>query len=317
LILVLLVPGFVPARAEENATLPRYVVYYNSDTHPATALIGLPYTHVILSFVTVGDVSDDEIKLVIDPRLDNALPEIGALQADGKKVLLSFGGGAMEAGKYLKVVERVNVLADALINIVDEHGFDGIDIDFEVSAALQETPPSDSFDGRKFMIDLTLALRKRLGEGPILSHAPQPPYLDPAWHGGPYIEILKQAGDAIDWIAVQYYNNPAFDAPVPADIIGAAHRPKVTSYAGIASGAVGFKWSSDKTLVGLPIYHADASNGHLAPDVVDSEVVCPLVARYGDAFGGLAGGQFSTGTDDHQYWNTQLAPPFQGDGCGS
>lgn len=35
----------------------RFVVYYNSDASPASALIGLPYTHVILSFITarIGD----------------------------------------------------------------------------------------------------------------------------------------------------------------------------------------------------------------------------------------------------------------------
>jgi len=63
------------------------------------------------------------------------------------------------------------------------------------------------------------------------------------------------------------------------------------------------------------VYHADAVNGHLPPDEVHDDVICPLVARYGDRFGGLAGWQFSTLTDDHRYWNTQLAPALKGEGC--
>ena len=303
------------ARVQVAPELPRYVIYYNSDASPASALVGLPYTHIVLSFVTLRSVTDGDVILQLSPKLDHALDQIAALKADGKKVLISFGGGAMPGADYVKMVDHVDALADALVNVVTEHGFDGVDIDFEISEALHVTPPDDLFDGKTFLIDLTLALRKRMGEGPLLTHAPQPPYLDPDWHAGPYLEVLKQAGDAIDWIAVQYYNNPGYDAPLPADIVGLAEDTHITFYTGIATGLARFSWSPEKTLVALPVYHADAANGHLPPGQVMNEIVCPLVARFGDKFGGLAGWQFSTLTPDHQAWNQDVAGAFTGDNC--
>lgn len=296
------------ATGEVAADSPRYVIYYNSDASPPTALVGKPYTDVILSFITVSaDASPAApVSLVVPDKLVPALDVIPRLQAEGKRVLISFGGGDMGLDDYRSIVGRTEELADAVAAFVARHGFDGVDIDFEVSPALYRAPPPGYFDGRRFLIDLTLALRSRLPAGALLSHVPQAPYLDPAWHGGPYLDVLRQAGDAINWITIQYYNNPDYDAPVARQIVGSAQSPSVTSYSGISSGAGGLEWPPERTLVGLPVYRDDAANGHLPPTEVLRAVVCPLDGRFGDAFGGLTGWQFSTLTADHRFWNGRM-----------
>ncbi len=291
---------------------PRYVIYYNSDASPPTALAGTPYTDVILSFVTVapGASRREPVSLVVPDKLVPALDVVPRLQAEGKRVLISFGGGDMDREGYASVVGRTGELADAITAFAARHGFDGIDIDFEVSAALHRDRPRGMFDGRRFLVDLTNALRARLPAGAIISHAPQAPYLDPAWHGGPYLDVLRGAGDAIDWITVQYYNNPDYDAPVASRIVGAAGSPATSSYIGIAA-----VWPADRTLIGLPVYRDDAANGYMPPDEVAARVVCPLRARFGDGFGGLTGWQFSTLTPDHRFWNRELASWVIGTRC--
>jgi len=300
-----------PAWAQE--TTPRYVIYYNSNASPPKTLIGTPYTHVILSFITVAPDAPDEgpVSLVVPDKLAPALGVIGRLQAEGKRVLISFGGGDMQLDGYTGLVGREGSLADAITDFVSVHGFDGVDIDFEVSAALHSRRQPGVLDGRRFLIDLTAALRKRLPAEALISHAPQAPYLDPIWHGGPYIDVLRAVGDGIDWIMVQYYNNPAYEAPVARQIVGQAPRPFATSYAGIVNSS----WPSEKTLVGLPVYRDDASSGHLQPQRVVSEVVCPLRARYGRRFGGLTGWQFSTLTSDHRFWNERMSGAVTGSAC--
>jgi chitinase len=303
------------AAQAETAHAPRYVIYYNSDASPAHALIGLPYTHVILSFLTVEDVTAGTIRLKLPDKLAGALPQISALQADGKAVLLSFGGGDMWLAAYQKVAHRLHALAAAIAAVVERHGFDGVDLDFEISASLHKERAPGMLDGRAFLIGLTRALRTRLGDAALITHAPQAPYLDPGWHGGPYLDVLKAAGDAIDWITVQYYNNPHYDAPAAHEIVGAVADPPAWSFTGLARGGSGVTWPPAKLLVGLPVYRADAANGHLPPATVRQAVVCPLVARFGTGFGGLTGWQFSTLTADHRYWNTDMAGALRSQGC--
>lgn len=299
--------------ASAQGHTPRYVIYYNSNASPPETLIGTPYTHVILSFITVepGAPDDGPMSLVVPSKLAAALPLIERLQAQGKRVLISFGGGDMRLDAYTGLAGREELLADAIAAFVSVHGFDGVDIDFEVSAALHSRRRPGVLDGRRFLIDLTAALRKRLPAEALISHAPQAPYLDPAWHGGPYLDVLRAVGDAIDWITVQYYNNPDYEAPVARRIVGQSPRPFATSYAGIVNSS----WPSEKTLVGLPVYRDDASSGHLPPRRVVSEVVCPLRDRYGRIFGGLTGWQFSTLTPDHRFWNDQMSGAVTGSGC--
>jgi len=300
--------------ASAQGPTPRYVIYYNSNASPPEALIGTPYTHVILSFITVAPGAPDEgpVSLVVPSKIAPALAVIRRLQAEGKRVLISFGGGDMQLDDYTSLVGREESLADAIAAFVSVHGLDGVDIDFEVSAALHSQRRPGVLDGRRFLIDLTTALRKRLPPGALISHAPQAPYLDPAWHGGPYLDVLRAVGDAIDWIMVQYYNNPAYEVPVASRIVGRLLRPFATSYAGVVNAF----WPSEKTLVGLPVYRDDAASGHLPPQRVVSEVVCPLRDRYGRRFGGLTGWQFSTLTPDHRFWNDQISGAVTGSGCG-
>ncbi|CAN0595139.1 unnamed protein product, partial [Laminaria digitata] len=65
----------------------RYVIYYNSDASPPQSLLGKPYSHVILSFITAPArlPTAAPIKLVVPDKLTPAFDVIASLQAEGKK----------------------------------------------------------------------------------------------------------------------------------------------------------------------------------------------------------------------------------------
>lgn len=291
------------------AQTPRYIVYYNSAATPLAKVEAADYTHVMLSFLTVpGEGGTAPLSLVIPPVLARQLDAVPALKRSGKTVLASFGGGAMSAGSWARIAGREAEAAALLAAFVRTHGVAGVGIDFEISAALHRPGPHRPFDGRALLIALTRELRAALPAGALISHAPQPPYLDPRWEDGPYLEILREVGDAVDWIAVQYYNNRGYDSPIASHVVGDPSRPVETSIAGLTGGAGGLAWPIEKIVVGKPIYHADAASGHLPPKRVRDDILTPLLDRHGSRFGGLMGWQFSDLTDDHRYWNTRMAP---------
>lgn len=293
------------ARAD-TPQAPRYIVYYDARVSPLADVAQSDFTDVYVSFATVPEGGAEPLILVPPVEMADQGAAVAALKAAGKVVFLSFGGGAMPEKAWARMVGREAEAAGLIADYVGRHGFDGVGVDFEISASF-EAEGKRPFDGRAFLVAFTRALRSALPEGVAISHAPQSPYLNREWRNGPYLDVLQQAGDAIDWIAVQYYNNPDFDTPVGARILGTGATPAGSSVAGLIAGAGGVTIPAEKIVVGLPIYKADAVNGHLPPDRVRTEILEPLAKTYGTSFGGLMGWQFSTETADHRYWNGEMA----------
>ena len=297
----------VPSQSADRT--PRYIVYYNSKATPLSKAAEADYTHVMLSFLTVPEGGGSgRLTLTVAPTLVDQLADIAALKQAGKTVMASFGGGAMTEKSWARVAGREAELGNLLAGFVKLHRLDGVGIDFEISEALHREAAHRPFDGRALLIALTRALRTALPKGALISHAPQPPYLDPRWEGGPYLDVLRAVGPQIDWLAIQYYNNLGYDGPASVHVVGTEKKPFVTSLAGLAAGVSGVRWPVEKTVVGKPIYRDDASSGHLPPARVRKEILEPLRQRYGTGFGGLMGWQFSDLTADHRYWNRRMAP---------
>lgn len=283
---------------------PRYVVYYNSDATPLVDVGRAAYSHVIVSFVRV--IADRRGRLEILPpkHMKRQWRSVRRVQAAGKQVLVSFGGGLADTAEYTALIDREAEVADLLARWIRKRHLDGIDIDFEASAMFHQRRDPGVGDGRKFLIDLTRELRLQLpAPRYVISHAPEPPYLNPEWHGGPYLDILAAVGDSVDWITVQYYNNGPYDDPVP---LAAPSNLGDTSYTGLTAPGGYLRWPPGKVVIGKPIYESDASSGHLAPEAVVDSIILPLLATHGSGFGGIAGWQFSDLTDDHRAWNESV-----------
>ena len=91
-------------------------------------------------------------------------------------------------------------VATNLATFVIENKFDGVDIDYEDNAAMENG------SGVQWLIDFTTKLRSLL-PGYIITHAPQGPYFKSEFYPQKgYVGVHEAVGSMIDFYNVQFYN---------------------------------------------------------------------------------------------------------------
>ncbi len=285
---------------------PRNVIYYNSNVDPnnnpapLTDIVGLPYTDVILAFL----VPDGNFNLMGQGGAfgSDGNPnqnDVQALQSAGKNVLISVGGGAgFSSAAWQYYAQNVDNLVQQVVNYVGANGLNGVDIDYEDDNGFITGGP---YDGIDFLVALTNGLAQALPGQDIITHAPQTPYWDPnAGYNNAYTQIWRGAGSNIAWINNQFYNNAAYDAtPVL----------KVQWYNNIAATT-----GAQKLMVGAPVTAQDAGEGYISLDQMISDVIQPLQATWGSAFGGVMGWEFAS--DPGGTWADGIWQALAGSGTG-
>jgi chitinase len=158
--------------------------------------------------------------------------DIAYLKSQGKKVMISLGGG----GQHFTLADpnRVPNFVSSVIRIVDEYGFDGIDIDFE-SPSLSIAPGDTDFKHptTPSIVNLISALRQlhdHFGPGFMISLVPegtQIPSGYPSYGGqfGSYLAITYAIRDILSFIDVQDYNTPPLQA-----LDGEIYQPGTVDY---------------------------------------------------------------------------------------
>ena len=141
--------------------------------------------------------------------------DIAYLKSQGKKVMISLGGG----GQHFTLADpnRVPNFVSSVTRIVEEYGFDGIDVDFE-SPSLSIDPGDTDFKHptTPSIVNLISALRQvhdHFGPGFMISLVPegtQIPSGYPSYGGqfGSYLAISYAIRDILSFIDVQDYNTP-------------------------------------------------------------------------------------------------------------
>jgi len=141
--------------------------------------------------------------------------DIAYLKSQGKKVMISLGGG----GQHFTLADpkRVPNYVSSVTQIVTEYGFDGIDIDFE-SPSLSIAPGDTDFahPTTPSIVNLISALRQlhdHFGSRFMISLVPegtQIPAGYPSYGGqfGSYLAITYAIRDILSFIDVQDYNTP-------------------------------------------------------------------------------------------------------------
>jgi len=144
--------------------------------------------------------------------------DIDFLQSRGKKVLISLGGG----GEYFSLENKDSIpnFVDSVTQIVQEYGFDGIDLDFE-SPSLVLDPGDTDFRRPKTasVVNLIAALhqlRARFGPKFMLTLVPEGPQIAGGYPGfggqfGSYLPLLWGVRDILTFVDMQDYNTPPFE----------------------------------------------------------------------------------------------------------
>ena len=141
--------------------------------------------------------------------------DIAWLKSQGKKVMISLGGG----GQHFTLADpkRVPAFVASVTQIVGEYGFDGVDIDFE-SPSLSIDPGDTDFRHPTTpsivnVISALRQLREHLGPGFLISLVPEGTQIPaglPTYGGqfGSYLPIAQALRDVLFFMDVQSYNTP-------------------------------------------------------------------------------------------------------------
>lgn len=128
------------------------------------------------------------------------------LHAQGKKVILSFGGAGM-GGSWAGDVNDCwedcfgleDQVVDRLVAIVNELDLDGVDLDYEYF--VEDNQNGSGFtkgaQALEFLSKVTLGLRNKLSVGSIVTHAPMDADL---LEGSAYFNLLKEISHTLDFL---------------------------------------------------------------------------------------------------------------------
>ena len=196
------------------------VIYWDGDPNTVQTLASSAYTDVILGFL----LPDQNCNLYWEGGMPGSTPAglanmIQTLHNTGKTVLVSLGGSDAQSSSYAACANsNMRFLEIQLNNIVTGNStigpqgaaFDGLDIDFEDTAAFNS---GSAYDGVNFLTQLTNDLSTggpaALPQWSIITHAPQPPYWTQnyQYQNPPYAQIFWNTNNNISWFNNQTYNN--------------------------------------------------------------------------------------------------------------
>ncbi|GAA2972954.1 glycoside hydrolase family 18 protein [Streptomyces flavovirens] len=180
--------------------------------------------------------------------------DIKAKQAAGKNVIISVGG---EKGTVsVNSDASANAFADSLYTLIQEYGFNGVDIDLE--NGLNST----------YMTKALRSLSSKVGSGLVITMAPQT--IDMQSTSGEYFKTALNVKDILTVVNMQYYNSGSMlgcDGKVysqgSVDFLTALACIQLEG--GLAPSQVG---------LGVPASTRGAGSGYVAPSVVNAALDC-------------------------------------------
>lgn len=191
--------------------------------------------------------------------------DMAALQAKGKVFVLSLGGA--EGDITLKSDRDEANFVASLTGIIDEWGFDGLDVDLESGSGLVVGSSIQTRLGRAL-----LRIEANMGRDMYLTMAPEHPYVhggyvaySGAW--GAYLPIIDETRRTLDLLHVQLYNNGGLASPYlgraregTVDMM-VAHAMMLVEGFDISDGSRFVPLRDDQVAIGLPSGPSSANSG--------------------------------------------------------
>ncbi len=204
----------------------------------------------------------------IDP--DQLKADIAGLKGQGKKVMISLGGG----GEYFKLDDPQYIpnFVSSVTSIVTEYGFDGVDIDFETpSLALASGDIDFKHPTTPSVVNLITGLRQlrdHFGSGFMISLVPEGTQI-PGGYGtyggqfGSYLPLAYALRDILTFVDVQDYNTPPLEG-----LDGEIYQSSSVDYHAAMTELV------------LRGFHAGGSARHFFPPLPSSKVAVGFLTDY-------------------------------------
>jgi len=193
------------------------------DVSPKWDVINISFAEPIAAGSTSGQMKFVLSGATADYTVTDFKNDIRTLQAQGKKIVISVGG--YEGYFSLTSTSARDTFVANMKAIIDEYGFDGMDIDLEQSS-LELNPGDADFRNPSSpkVVNMISAIRTICdykGANFILSFAPEAFYLQLGyqWYAGIHASVDRRAGvyipvihalrDKLTYVQAQLYNQPA------------------------------------------------------------------------------------------------------------
>lgn len=176
-----------------------------------------------VSFAEPTGAAPGMIGFVLDAAFDEQEFKAGiqAKQAAGKKIIISIGGANGQV-QLPTAASRTNFV-NSMIAIIDEYGFDGLDVDFEGHSLFLNSGDNDFRNPTTpVIVNLIGALRdltNHYGDDFMLTMAPETFFVQLGYsfyggsciscdnRAGAYLPVIHAMRDRLDWLQVQNYNS--------------------------------------------------------------------------------------------------------------
>ncbi|MBD1572378.1 chitinase [Vibrio sp. S17_S38] len=201
------------------------------------------------------------------------------LQAKGKVFVLSLGGA--EGTITLNSDTDEQHFISSLTSLINEWGFDGLDIDLESGSGLVHGSQIQARLGGAL-----LQIEKNIGGDMFLTMAPEHPYVQGgmvAYSGiwGAYIPIINQVRSTLDLLHVQLYNNGGLANPYTSsaapegsvDMMVASAKMLVEGFT-LADGSRFEPLRDDQVAFGLPSGPQSANSGQAPTQNITDALDC-------------------------------------------
>ena len=271
--------------ASSGGNLPRHALvgyWHNFDNGSGLIRIAdVPNVWDVIVVAFADDAGNGNVQFNLDPGLNKAqfISDIAAKKAQGKVVVLSFGGqnGTITLNNSTNVANFVSSTAA----IINEYGFSGIDWDIEGGIVVHGSPVLAN------TVTAIKQLRAQFGSNFYLSMAPEHPFVHGgfvAWGGiwGAYIPIINGLRNELNLLHVQLYNNGGLSTPYSTssfaagsvDMMVASAKMLIEGFQLAGSGGTFQGLRADQVALGLPSGPSSAGSGQATNNAIISALNC-------------------------------------------
>ncbi|GII91472.1 cellulose binding domain-containing protein [Sinosporangium siamense] len=249
--------------------LPRNFItgYWQNFTNPTTPLklsqVPDDYDLIAIAFADATP-TPGRVEFKLDPALSTALggytdaqfrADVKAQQAKGNKVIISVGG---ELGRVrVASAGEATAFTDSVWAIMQDYGFDGIDIDLE--NGLNAT----------YMGQALKALRTKAGPSLIITMAPQT--IDMQSTGMEYFKLALDIKDILTVVHMQFYNSGGM---LGCDQAQAYSQGTLNFLTALACIQLENGLRPDQVALGVPAGPGAAGGGVINPSMVNNALDC-------------------------------------------
>lgn len=270
-------------------------------------VINISFAEPVAAGSTDGKMQFNISGLSSDYSKEDFKNDVKLLQAQGKKIVLSIGG--YEGYFSLTSQSAVNQFVSDIKGIIDEYGFDGIDIDLEQSSVTFNSGADPDYKNpvSPKIVNMIQAIRticNSYGNDFILSWAPETFYVQLGYQfygglnqycdsrAGVYLPMIHALRDKTSYVHVQLYNSMAITGSDGKSY--SMGNPEAT-VAMCKMLLEGFPLSgnsdyffeplrADQIVIGVPASAGAAGSGHISNESLQSAFTA-LTADYPDLRG--------------------------------